>query len=174
MWFTDSAGAGIARAQVSIAGMRAPVTTGDDGRFAISGRTWHSASHGPSSGFSSRRDRDRNCIARELSGSTSSLVPIARSLEPVNILARREPSDARLAGFNQRVARGTAAISSRAIRSTDGELATHRRAPPAAGRAGRDPARRAGSLGDARRRVVSAARVSRRISSDGGRRSIST
>jgi TonB family protein len=34
-----------------------------------------------------------------------SLVPIARSLEPVRILARREPSDARLAGFNQRLAR---------------------------------------------------------------------
>lgn len=99
----DSAGAGIARAQVTVAGV-APVTTGPDGAFAIS----------VAPGVALLTIRRLGFHPGELEIETASLgnypvdislVPIARSLEPVKILAHREPSDARLAGFNQRLAR---------------------------------------------------------------------
>jgi TonB family protein len=98
----DSAGAGIARAQVFIAGVTAPAITGADGRFSITAPTGVALLTVRRLGFQPGE------MEIETSGGYPvdiALTPVARALEPVVVHARREASDVRLAGFEQRLAR---------------------------------------------------------------------
>ena len=99
----DSAGAGIAHAQVRVTGSQ-PVFTDADGKFAISVASGTAVLAVRRLGF---QPGEMEIETASLGGYPVDIVltPVARSLEAVSIHARREPFDARLAGFNQRLAR---------------------------------------------------------------------
>jgi TonB family protein len=100
----DSAGAGISRAHVSVAGVSA--TTQDDGSFSISVASSPAVLTVRRLGF-----YPGEMEIEPESASTHpidiALTPIARALEPVAIHARREVFSARLAGFNRRLEQHT-------------------------------------------------------------------
>lgn len=99
----DSAGAGIAHAQVRVAGSQ-PVFTDADGKFAIPVAQSAALLAVRRLGF---QPGEMEIEPASLGRFPVDIVltPVARSLEAVSIRARREPFDARLAGFNQRLAR---------------------------------------------------------------------
>jgi len=106
----DSAGAGISRAHVSVAGVTA--TTQDDGSFSISVATSPAMLTVRRLGFYPGE------IEIEPESTSAhpvdiSLTPIARALEPVTIHARREVFSARLADFNRRLEQHTGSFITR-------------------------------------------------------------
>jgi len=100
----DSAGAGISRAQVSVAGVTA--TTQDDGSFSISVASSPAMLTVRRLGFypGEMEIEPESASAHPVD---IALTPIARALEPVTIHARREVYSARLAGFNRRLEQHT-------------------------------------------------------------------
>ena len=98
----DSAGAGISRAQISVAG--ATAITHDDGTFSIS------VVPGPATLIVRRLgfypgEMEIETDSAQVHPVDISLIPVVRALEAVEIHARREAYDARLAGYKQRLER---------------------------------------------------------------------
>lgn len=106
----DSAGAGISRAQVSVAGVTA--TTQDDGSFSIPVAASPAVLTVRRLGFypGEMEIEPESASAHPVD---IALTPIARALEPVAIHARREVFSARLAGFNRRLEQHTGSFITR-------------------------------------------------------------